>query len=76
MDTSSELIAAGSTLTVEGFGLAPALDGSLGSNRGRGGVCQLGADTDIDAVRAWLAEYAGSPHTLRAYRKEAERLLL
>ncbi|MEQ7993517.1 tyrosine-type recombinase/integrase [Xanthomonas hortorum] len=75
MDTSSELIAAGSTLA-ESLALAPALDGRLGSNRGRGGVCQLGADTDIDAVRCWLAEYAGSPHTLRAYRKEAERLLV
>jgi hypothetical protein len=63
MDTSSDLIAAGSPLAIEGFGLAPALDGSLGSNRGRGGVCQLGADTDIDAVRCWLAEYAGSAHT-------------
>ena len=74
--TTSELITAGSPLATEGFGLAPALDGSLGSNRGRGGVCQLGADTDIDAVRCWLAEYASSAHTLRAYRKEAERLLV
>ncbi len=77
MDTLSELLAAGSTITAGGFELAsPALDGSLGSNRGQGGVCQLSADTDINAVRCWLAEYAGSPHTLRAYRKEAERLLL
>jgi len=27
-------------------------------------------------VSAWLAEYAGTPHTLRSYRKEVERLLL
>jgi len=76
MDTLPKPIAAGSPLSVEGFELLPALDGRLGSNRGRGGVCQLGADTDIDAVRAWLTEYVDSPHTLRAYRKEAERLLL
>lgn len=56
--------------------LPPELDGSQGSNRGRGGVCQLAATTDIEAVRAWLAEYASSPHTLRTYRREAERLLL
>lgn len=76
MDTSSELLAAGSGLAPGAFDLTPALDGSRGSNRGRGGVCQLAANTDNEAVRAWLAEYAGSPHTLRAYRKEAERLLL
>jgi integrase/recombinase XerC len=56
--------------------LAPALDGRHGSNRARGGVCQIGAETDLDAVRLWLAEYADSPHTLRSYRKEAARLLL
>ena len=31
--------------------------------------------TDVGAVRLWLAEYAGSPHTLRSYRKEAVHLL-
>lgn len=54
----------------------PALDGSAGSNRARGGVRQIAADTDIEAVRLWLAEYADSPHTLRSYRKEAGRLLV
>lgn len=56
--------------------LPPELDGHSGSNRARSGQCQLAADTDIDAIRVWLAEYVGSPHTLRAYRKEAERLLV
>jgi integrase len=54
----------------------PALDGSNGSNRARGGVRQIAADTDVDAVRLWLAEYASSPHTLRNYRKEVVRLLV
>lgn len=36
----------------------------------------LSATTDIEAVQAWLAEFRASPHTLRAYRREAERLLL
>ncbi len=54
----------------------PALDGSNGANRARGSVRQIAADTDVDAVRLWLAEYVGSPHTLRSYRKEAVRLLI
>lgn len=56
--------------------LAPALDGSTGSNRALSGVRQTAADTDVDAIRVWLAEYANSPHTLRSYRKEAVRLLI
>ena len=52
-------------------------DDRLGSNRaGPGVVCQLAANNDLDAVRAWLAEFHDSPQTLRNYRKEAERLLL
>lgn len=52
------------------------LDGRQGINRGRHSIRQIAADTDIEAIRLWLAEYAGSPHTLRSYRKEAVRLLL
>jgi len=53
-----------------------ALDGSLGTNRAHGLHKQIAADTDVEAVRLWLAEYTASPHTLRSYRKEAVRLLL
>lgn len=56
--------------------LPQALDGRLGSNRARGGIRQIAAETDVEAVRLWLAEYADSPHTLRSYRKEAVRLLI
>jgi integrase/recombinase XerC len=56
--------------------LPAALDGRDGTNRARGGRLQIAADCDVEAVRVWLAEYAGSPHTLRSYRKEAVRLLL
>jgi len=52
------------------------LDGSSGSNRAHGLHKQIAANTDVEAVRLWLAEYAASPHTLRSYRKEAVRLLL
>lgn len=53
-----------------------ALDGRAGTNRARGAQRQIAADTDLEAVRLWLAEYAGSPHTLRSYRKEAVRLIV
>lgn len=46
-----------------------------GGGRARGGRIQIAADCDVEAVRLWLAEYAGSPHTLRSYRKDAVRLL-
>ncbi|MCZ0926386.1 site-specific integrase [Halomonas janggokensis] len=34
------------------------------------------ANTDVEAVAAWLAEYQDSPQTWKCYRREAERLLL
>lgn len=56
--------------------LPAGLDGRGGTNRASGASQQIAADTDLEAVHAWLAEYAHSPHTLRSYRKEAVRLLL
>jgi integrase/recombinase XerC len=56
--------------------LPPALDGRNGLNRARGGAAHVAARNDIEAVQLWLAEYLGSPHTLRSYRKEAVRLML
>ncbi|MDE2503944.1 MAG: tyrosine-type recombinase/integrase [Acidobacteriota bacterium] len=73
-DIVSDLVPTTDHLPV--IALPPALDGSQGSNRARGGVRQIAADTDVEAVRLWLAEYADSPHTLRSYRKEAVRLLI
>ncbi|SHL93513.1 Site-specific recombinase XerC [Vreelandella subglaciescola] len=37
---------------------------------------RIQAESDADAVAHWLAEYQDSPQTLRAYRREAKRLLL
>ncbi|MEX3937577.1 tyrosine-type recombinase/integrase [Paraburkholderia phymatum] len=53
-----------------------ALDGRAGSNRAPGGVAQIAAANDLDAIRAWLARFADRPATFDSYRKEAERLLL
>ena len=51
------------------------VDGSHGAFRAPKKTCTLNADNDYQAVQAWLSLHeAGS--TLRAYRKEAERLIL
>lgn len=57
--------------------LPPHLDGSAGTNRADPGRPNLlGVTDDLGALHAFLGEYAASPATLRAYRKEVERLLL
>lgn len=56
--------------------LTPALDGSHGSNRSHGGISQISANNDVDAIQVWLNDFRDSPHTLRSYRKEALRLLV
>ncbi|WP_084155775.1 tyrosine-type recombinase/integrase [Halomonas halocynthiae] len=40
------------------------------------GSPRISAASDIEAVSAWLMEYRATPNTQRAYRREAERLLL
>jgi hypothetical protein len=53
----------------------PHLSGRQGTNRAAGHR-QISADTDRQAVLAWLARCADSPNTLANSRREAERLLL
>lgn len=60
---------------IESITVADELSGRLGSNRSLGRR-QIGADTDREAVLAWLARSADSPNTLANSRREAERLLL
>jgi len=55
--------------------LPAALDGSRGRFRAPRDTCGLAATNDYQAIEAWLALHE-SPHTARAYRREAERLLL
>lgn len=61
---------------VEALALPERLDGRDGTNRGSIEHSQLSARNDLDAVRAWLSNYADTKTTFEAYRKEAERLLL
>ena len=59
---------------IERFAIPAALNGAAGTNRGSGSsVCGI---TDHDAIRNWLARSPPGSNTARAYRKEAERLLL
>jgi len=51
------------------------VDGSRGSFRAPKATCALRADNDYEAVQAWLSLHE-SAATQRAYRKEAERLIL
>jgi site-specific recombinase XerD len=51
------------------------VDGSQGTFRAPRKTCTLNADNDYQAVQAWLSLHEASA-TLRAYRKEAERLIL
>lgn len=51
------------------------LDGSQGRFRAQRETCGLAATTDAEAIAAWLGLHE-SAHTARAYRREAERLLL
>ena len=52
-----------------------ALNGTQGTFRGPVAGCTLAADNDYEAVQAWLALHESNA-TQRAYRKEAERLIL
>lgn len=61
---------------LEALRLPRELDGSRGTNREWDVTRQIAADIDVEAVRAWLANFVGTRTTFNAYRKEAERLLL
>lgn len=56
--------------------LPPHLDGRTGNNRSTLGHAQIAAQTDIDALKAWLGRFLDTRTTFDSYRKEAERLLL
>lgn len=67
---------------LEKLRLPPHLDGGAGRQRADPAGCRLTASNDLQAIDAWLATKRGaSPGsglsaTQRAYRKEAERLML
>jgi integrase len=52
------------------------LSGADGENRAERSRRQIDADTDIEAISCFLAEYDRSPGTARIYQRECERLVL
>ena len=59
---------------MENFLIPHEMDGAFGANRSE--RTSLSARNDLEAINAWLSRYKVGSHTLRAYRKEAERFLL
>lgn len=60
---------------LERLRLPAELDGAAGRFRAAPGLCTLSAHNDLEAIKEWIKAKA-SPHTRRAYQREAERLLL
>jgi site-specific recombinase XerD len=60
---------------IESLRIPTVLDGSKGTNRSSR-PAPRSFDTDVRAINAWLDARAASEHTRRAYRREAERILL
>ena len=65
----------GDVVPLEQFLVPVEVDGSQGTFRGPVETCTLAARNDYEAVNAWLSMHE-SAATQRAYRKEAERLIL
>ncbi|MGJ7497814.1 phage integrase family protein [Variovorax sp. RT4R15] len=65
----------GDVVPLEQFLVPAEVDGSRGTFRGPVETCTLAARNDYEAVNAWLSMHE-SAATQRAYRKEAERLIL
>jgi len=57
-------------------GMPDALSGAEGHNRGAARQATINAANDVAAVLAWLDAQAESAHTRRAYRTQAERIVL
>jgi len=66
----------GTLVPLEQLSLPPDLDGGHGTNRALGARSQIAAQTDVDAIRAWLARFIDTKATFDTYCKESERLLL
>jgi len=56
--------------------LSAALSGRDGANRADRSRLQIAADSDVEAISCFLAEYDRSPGTSRIYQRECERLVL
>ncbi|CAG4893707.1 Tyrosine recombinase XerC [Paraburkholderia gardini] len=66
---------AGNIVPWEQLGVPHEVDGSQGQFRAPRAPCLLSASNDYEAIQSWLSLHE-SAATQRAYRKEAERLIL
>lgn len=67
----------GALVPLEALVLPEEFSGVTGANRNYSSRCGLAARDDKQAIEAWLASFGPERrHTLRSYRKEAERFLL
>lgn len=75
--TQTQLIRPSTTaiMPLESFSSPVELDGSQGENRCPG-RSRIAAANDYQAIQAWLSARASNANTERAYRREAERLLI
>ncbi len=60
---------------IEALAVPSDINGETGSNRWSGSP-RISASNDHQAIQAWLGTKSGNLNTQRAYRKEAERMLL
>ncbi|GAB5096691.1 tyrosine-type recombinase/integrase [Caballeronia sp. LZ001] len=63
-------------MPLEALVIPAEIDGRDGTNRELRKHAQIEADSDLDAIRAWLSRFHATKTTFENYRKEAERLLL
>lgn len=73
-DVAATRIPSTDIVPLENLLIPHALNGAHGSNRGERSL--LSAHNDLAAIAAWLSKCKPGGHTLRAYRKEAERFVL
>ncbi|MDZ7852903.1 MAG: site-specific integrase [Halomonas sp.] len=74
MDNSTSQAAAGEALSEISKALERPVQPTVEAGHRTG--LHITAGSDVEAVAQWLDEYRSSPRTQRAYRREAQRLLL
>lgn len=72
----AERATASAIAPLEAMTLPAARDGSAGIHRAPRDQDRTGARDDLAAIHAWLASYDPASHTWRAYRAQAERIVL
>jgi integrase/recombinase XerD len=70
------LVPNGALVPIEQLSLSSELDGGHGTNRALRTRPQIGAQDDVDAIRARLAHFVDTKATFDTYHKESERVLL